>query len=204
MALAHHLGSEVAPSVGSADRIANGALDNAMGVAVMIVVARRLAHAPRRPARSILYVALTAEEQGLLGSRWFVRHPPVGGRRLFANVNIDMPILTYPLADALLRDTGWKGAAFLRAMEHRLGLPTLAEDDTAPLSDSLSFARIGVRTYVPLPGLGGDGTAAARRFRVEHYNRPTDDMALPIDWSAADRYVSCVHLLTSALAQTAT
>ena len=199
-----HLGNEVAPRVGSADRIANGALDNAMGVAVMIEVARRLAYAPRRPARSILFVAFTAEEQGLLGSRWFVRHLPVNRRRLFANVNIDMPILTYPLADVLLRGTGWEDVAFLREMENRLGLPIMAENDTTPPSDNLSFSRIGVRTYVPLPGLSGDGAAAARRFRSEHYHRPSDDLSLPIDWTAADRYVSFVHFLTSALAQPAT
>jgi len=170
----------------------------------MIEVARRLAHATQRPARSILFVALTAEEQGLLGSRWFVRHSPVNLRRLFANVNIDMPILTYPLADVLLRGTGWEDVAFLREMENRLGLPIMAENDTTPPSDNLSFSRIGVRTYVPLPGLSGDGAAAARRFRSEHYHRPSDDLSLPIDWTAADRYVSFVHFLTSALAQPAT
>ncbi|MDP9413488.1 MAG: M20/M25/M40 family metallo-hydrolase [Pseudomonadota bacterium] len=199
-----HLGDQVPPMMGSADRIANGALDNAMGVAVMIEVARRLAQAPRRPARSILFVAFTAEEQGLLGSRWFVRHMPVAGGRLVANVNLDMPIITYPLADVLLRGTGWDDALFLRAAERQLGLPIMVENDTAPPSDNLSFTRVGVRTYVPLPGVGGDGAAAVRRFLAEHYHRPSDDLSLPIDWTAANRYVTFVHLLTSEIAEGAT
>src|SRR5690606_32009014 len=72
------------------DAIHNGALDNALGVAIMLEAARELAQGPA-PGRSLLFVALTAEEKGLLGAEWFARHPPVEGA-LVANINMDMPV----------------------------------------------------------------------------------------------------------------
>jgi hypothetical protein len=195
-----HLGDNVAPSVGSTDRIANGALDNAIGVATIIEAARRLARAPRKPARGIVFVAFTAEEDGLLGSRWFVRNLPAMRRRPIANVNIDMPILTYSLADYLVQGSGWVVLPGVSRLERRAGLPVTQEPGTAPPSDNLSFARIGVPTYVPLPGEGGEGLAASRLFTREHYHRASDDLALAIDWASAERYATFVRLLTECLA----
>src|SRR5690606_7124838 len=74
------------------DAIHNGALDNALGVAILLEAARALAAADTPPGRPLLFVALTAEEQGLLGAEWFATHPPLPpGGRLEANINMDMP-----------------------------------------------------------------------------------------------------------------
>src|SRR5690606_5817395 len=83
------------------DSIYNGALDNALGVAIMTEAARELAGDAEAPRRPQLFAAVTAEEQGLLGSRWFARHPAIPGGELVANINIDMPVLTAPSRDVV-------------------------------------------------------------------------------------------------------
>ena len=83
------------------DPIYNGAYDNAAGVAIMLEVARALAESETPPARSILFLALGGEEKGLLGSDYFAEYPTVPMDRIVANVNIDMPLFIYPLADVV-------------------------------------------------------------------------------------------------------
>ena len=79
------------------DSLYNGAYDNAMGVALMLETARALAAAP--PKRSVLFVALTAEEKGLLGSEYFANYPTVPADAMVANINLDMPLFIFPPAD---------------------------------------------------------------------------------------------------------
>lgn len=81
-------------SAGSADRIYNGAMDDAAGIAGLLEAARALTRAGQAPRRSVLFLAVTAEEKGLLGSEYFARNPAVPVSNLVAAVNIDMPILT--------------------------------------------------------------------------------------------------------------
>ena len=81
-----HLG-EREPAPGTTDGIYNGALDNASGCAAVLAIARAAREAP--PRRSLLFVFVTAEEQGLLGSRWFAQHPTLPPGRIAADVNID-------------------------------------------------------------------------------------------------------------------
>ena len=110
-----HLGV-VAPVDG--DAIDNGALDNALGVAITLETARQLRDAKATRKRTLLFVALTAEEQGLLGAQWFVLHPPA---RLVADINLDMPMLLAPARDVVpigaahssLQDTLARAAAEL-------------------------------------------------------------------------------------------
>jgi Zn-dependent M28 family amino/carboxypeptidase len=83
------------------DSINNGAMDNAIGVSILIETAHVLAQARPGLKRSVLFLAVTAEEKGLLGSDYFAAHPTVPLRQIIANVNIDMPILLYPLADII-------------------------------------------------------------------------------------------------------
>jgi hypothetical protein len=195
-----HLGDDIAPVFGSGDKIANGALDNAIGVATMIEAARQLAGAPRKHRRGIVFVAFTAEEQGLLGSRWFIRQLPTMQRRTSANVNIDMPILLYPLSDLLISGSGWPDFHGASQLERQMALPIALDTETALQSDNLSFTRIAVPTYLPLPGRSGAGSAAERWFKTEHYHRGSDELALPIDWTSAKRYAQFVQLLTAFLA----
>ena len=77
------------PGDKDADRIFNGAYDNASGCAGVLEIAQAFARAPQKPARSIYFVFATAEESGLLGSAFFAAHPPVPIDKIAANINID-------------------------------------------------------------------------------------------------------------------
>src|SRR5690606_25338452 len=85
------IGAEV-----NGDTIYNGAYDNAMGIAILIETARALAALPVPPRRSVLFVAVGGEERGLLGSGYFAHYPPVPIDSIVANVNLDMPLFTWP------------------------------------------------------------------------------------------------------------
>ena len=78
------------------DRIYNGAYDNAMGAAVLLEAARILGGQGQRPARSVVFLFVTSEEEGLLGSDHFAARPPARAGRIVANDNVDMPLLLYP------------------------------------------------------------------------------------------------------------
>src|SRR5438552_18150969 len=79
------------------DRIYNGAMDNASGTAAILEVATELHDMRQRAARSILFVAVTGEEKGELGSRYFAAHPTVPASSIVANVNTDMFLPLFPL-----------------------------------------------------------------------------------------------------------
>ena len=76
-------------------------MDNAGGTAIMLETARMFANLAEKPKRSILFVAVTAEEKGLLGSDYYAQQPTVPAENIIANVNLDMPILTFDFADVI-------------------------------------------------------------------------------------------------------
>ena len=83
------------------DKINNGAMDNATGTSVLMETARLFSQLDERPKRSIVFVAVTGEEKGLLGSDYYAQNPTVPLGSIVANVNLDMPILTYEFADVI-------------------------------------------------------------------------------------------------------
>src|SRR5690606_27765164 len=97
------------------DRINNGALDNAAGVATTLEVAHVLAGDATPPRRSILFVISTGEEKGLLGADYFARHAPVPVDRIVGNVDLDMPLLLYPFTDLIAFGAGHSSIARLGA-----------------------------------------------------------------------------------------
>ena len=103
MAHADHIGIK---AQGPGDRINNGALDNGAGVATLIEVARAFMTAPERPRRSILVVANTAEEKGLLGAEYFAHYPTVPIERVTAAIDLDMPMLLYDFTDVVAYGAG--------------------------------------------------------------------------------------------------
>src|SRR3546814_9499322 len=82
------------PKAEGEDRIMNGAMDNASGIATMLEVAGAMATSPERPKRPILFAAVTAEEDGLLGSQYLAKNPVVDGK-VVGVVTLDMPVLPY-------------------------------------------------------------------------------------------------------------
>src|SRR4029450_11055987 len=82
-------------------RIHNGAYDNALGTAVVLEVARVLAGLEKRPRRSVLFLFVPAEGGRLLGSEYFAANPTVPRGALVANVNVDMPLVLFPMAEGV-------------------------------------------------------------------------------------------------------
>lgn len=92
-----HLG--ICQPLNEDDSICNGALDNASGIAIMLETARAIMGAEEQPRRSVILVAVTAEEKGLLGAQHLAANPPAAFGEMVANVNMDMPILRYEFTD---------------------------------------------------------------------------------------------------------
>lgn len=179
------------------DAIYNGALDNALGVAVMLESARELARATPAPARSVLFVATTAEEAGLLGAEWFVRHPPVPRDMLVANLNLDMPVLLAPSEDVVpigMAHSSLQGAVEAAAREVGVDLSSdpAPEQSAFVRSDQYPFIRAGIPAVylaggVDGAGWGDDPAGTARTFLRERYHQPGDDATQPIHYPDAAR-----------------
>ena len=178
------------------DAIYNGALDNALGVAVMLDAARQLAEAPRAPARTTLFVALTAEEKGLLGAAWFAQNPTVPKGSLVANANMDMPVLLTPTKDAVPIGVEHSTLAPLvkQAAEEAgvaLSKDPFPEETVFVRSDQYAFIRAGIPAVYLDGGIvapdGGDATAALEGFLRTHYHQPSDDISQPIQYADAAR-----------------
>jgi cytoskeletal protein CcmA (bactofilin family) len=131
------------------DAIYNGAADNAVGVAVLLEVARAFAALPRRPARSVLFAAVTGEEKGLVGSSFLATHPVVDAGGIVADINIDgaPTASSFEVAVARGAEHSTLAAAARRAADS-LGVELVP--DPAPRagvfvrSDQWSFVRVGV------------------------------------------------------------
>ncbi|MBX3565777.1 MAG: M28 family peptidase [Sphingomonas sp.] len=185
------------------DTIYNGAMDNAVGTASMLEVARRF-QGGARPRRSILFVAVTAEEKGLVGSEYFAARPTVSADKIVADVNLDMPILTFAFEDvvAIGADHSSVGTivAQAAAAEGVKVVPDpLPEENFFVRSDHYSFVKAGIPAVSLDVGPGGPGGAAIKEFLDKHYHRPSDEIGL-IDWTQGLRFVKLNHAIASALA----
>jgi len=175
---------------GAPDPICNGAIDNATGIAEMLEIARGFAALPKRE-RAVLFVAVTGEERGLLGSAWFARHPTIPKERMIANLNLDQLLPAYPVGELVLRGAELSTLEdHVRAAAAELGL-TIAPDPVPEQnffarSDQLNFARIGVPSACLWQGFSGPrGEAAFKDFRTNRYHQPSDEWLPTYDWDAA-------------------
>jgi len=180
------------------DTIYNGMYDNAMGMSLLIETARAFAAMPEPPRRSILFIALTGEERGLVGSDYYAHYPTVPSDSLVANVNLDMPLLLYPLADVIAF------GAEHSSLEQTIDEAVAEEDfelapDPVPeqvlfiRSDQYSFVKKGVPSVFLVPGFTStdpaiDGGAIFNAHLQTHYHQPSDDLSRPIDWDSALRF----------------
>src|SRR5437773_1641630 len=143
-----HLGIKPGAQPGH-DAIYNGALDNASGVAALLGIAEAMKALPERPRRTILFAAVAAEEQGLLGSRYLAANPPVPAGRLAADINIDGVNIWGPSQDVSVVGLGKSNLDdWIRALAAAQGREVVGDQfpDRGSFyrSDQLSFARIGV------------------------------------------------------------
>ena len=191
--LTAHLDHLETKASGDGDRVHNGALDNAMGSAMLIEVARALAPEGRRPRRSVLLVAHTAEEKGLLGAFALADDLPVPREQVVASVNLDMPVLLHNFTDVIAfggNHSSLEGAVARAAAAEGLTLSPDPMPDEAIFvrSDHYPMVRAGIPSIMLSPGMTNGGDAGFSLFLGTHYHKVTDDLTLPINWSAAGRF----------------
>jgi Zn-dependent M28 family amino/carboxypeptidase len=187
------------------DRINNGAMDNAAGIATMIEVARAAAADPSRPRRSLIFLASTGEETGLLGADYYARHPSVPATQIVGDVDLDMPVLTYPFVDVTAYGAdhstiGPTVAEAGKAMGVALAADPEPDETVFVRSDHYMFVQQGVPAVFLATGWGGAGKAAWAEFNEKHYHQPSDDMKLPVLWDQGARFADINYRITRIMA----
>jgi Zn-dependent M28 family amino/carboxypeptidase len=192
------------------DRIYNGAMDNASGIATLIEVARHLATTAPRPKRSMLFVAVTAEEHGLLGSRYFAGDPTVPKASIVANINMDMFLPLFPMKSVMVlgldeSDLGDRVRDVAAAKGLTVDGDPEPERNRFTRSDQYSFIRQGVPALAMKVGFAPGSAEAAidAKWTKERYHQPSDDLQQPFDLGAAVTFTQFVGALSADVANRA-
>jgi Zn-dependent M28 family amino/carboxypeptidase len=168
------------------DSIYNGALDNASGCAALLSIAKAYTQLPKSPARSVVFLAVTGEEQGLLGSAYYAAHPLFPLNKTVANLNMDDLPATGPMRDLTVIGYGQSDlddyARDAAKEQNRYILPDQnADKGYYYRSDHFNFAKVGV------PALYASGSADSRskgkafaeqqhqEYEAKHYHQPSDE-----------------------------
>jgi hypothetical protein len=179
------------------DSINNGAYDNASGIAMMLEVARAFSALKVKPKRSIVFLAVTAEEKGLQGSDYFAHHEAPDSLDVVGNVNLDMVLLLRPLKKVVA--IGAQHSTFGAIMEKAASAAGLElVPDPMPQevvfirSDQFSFVKQGIPAVFPVSGNdgSGDGSGEVAHWRTDHYHSPNDDLTQPFDWASGAKFTS--------------
>lgn len=177
-----------------ADRIYNGAYDNASGVAGLLEIAKAFTKSPQKPARSIYFAFVTAEESGLLGSGFMAANPPMPMDKVAANINVDGVNYLGPTKDMvqLGSDRSTLGPmleAILKERGRTLGRDTHPERGYFFRSDHFPFAKAGVPALSlsePKEFTGPNGAALLKKqeeYNGKDYHQPTDQFDPSWDFS---------------------
>ena len=199
-----HLGMKTDAKPGE-DAIYNGALDNAAGVATMLEAARQFAAQPMRPKRSVLFIANTGEERGLLGADYYASHPTVPAKSIVGLVDLDMPLLLYPFTDvtAFGADHSTIGATVAeagRSMGITVAPDPMPQEAIFTRSDHYMFVRRGVPAVLLMTGHANGGKAHWDAYLGKTYHSPQDDLSQKIDWDAGARYALLNYRISRAMA----
>jgi Zn-dependent M28 family amino/carboxypeptidase len=184
------------------DRIYNGAMDNASGSAVLLDLVGSLQTLARHPRRSLLFVFVTGEEKGLLGSRYFTAHPTVKPGSMIANINIDMFLPIVPLKVLTVYGLGESDLGDM-AREAAREQGVLVQADPEPQrnafirSDQYNFIRHGVPAVAMGVGFekGSPEQELFKNWRTQRYHAPSDDLDQPVDLGTAGKYEEIVRSL---------
>jgi Zn-dependent M28 family amino/carboxypeptidase len=184
------------------DRIYNGAMDNGSGSALVLDMANSLKAHPESLKRSILFLLVTAEEKGLLGSKYFAAHPTVPIKSIVADINVDMFLPIIPMK--LLKIEGLEESDLgTRAASAAQSLGVKPIPDPEPLrntfirSDQYSFIKKGVPSLAMGVGfeLGSPEQKIFKDWLTNRYHAPSDDVNQPVDLQAAALYEEIVRRL---------
>lgn len=188
------------------DRIYNGALDNASGISTLLEIARAFNQAQPKPKRSILFLFVTAEEQGLLGSEYYATHPLYPLEKTAANINIDGVNQWGETSDLTVIGMGASDLDdYLReaaATQNRTLIPDPeSEKGFYYRSDHFNFAKVGVPALYTDTGVtfvGKDenyGTTKREEYTANDYHKPSDEIKPDWDLSGAIRDAQLLYLV---------
>ena len=190
------------------DAIYNGALDNAAGVATMLEAARLFAETEgdARPDRSVLFIAVTAEEKGLLGAEYFAAYPTVPLENIVADLSLDMPVPLYEFTDVVafgsehgtMEDYIAEAGA---SMGITLSPDPMPEQAIFVRSDHYVFAQEGIPAVLLFTGYGNGGEPIWADFFANRYHKPGDDLTQDFHWNALARYAALNFRIASAIAE---
>jgi len=176
------------------DNIYNGANDNATGCGILLELARAFSGAAQQPRRSIVFASVTAEEQGLLGSEYLGKHPPIPAGKIALDLNYDdVPPLGSPEeveVSGSERTTFYPTVEALAA-EFRLAIRPDAHPEAGHYyrSDHFSLARVGIPAFSLNEGIkykGHDaawGMQKASEYTDKHYHQPSDEYRADMDFT---------------------
>ncbi len=187
------------------DSIYNGAHDNASGISINLEAARLFTLLPKAPKRSILFVGVTGEEMGLLGSDYFASNPTVPKDKMVANLTLDMPFFFHPLLDivpygAQHSSLNNEVSAAAKYLGIEVSPDPMPEQVVFMRSDHFSFVRQGIPALFVKSGskTGNpqlDGLKLNLDWRATIYHSPQDDMNQPFDFAAAAKHVQLQFLI---------
>jgi Zn-dependent M28 family amino/carboxypeptidase len=189
------------------DSIYNGAMDNGSGSAMLLDVAASLKRSHEKLRRSVLFVWVTGEEKGLLGSRYFAANPSVPAGKIVADLNTDMFLPIVPLKVLTVyglseSDLGERATTVATKLGYRV------QPDPEPLrnlfirSDQYSFIKQGIPSLAMKVGFD-PGTPEEKVFKgwlTERYHAPSDDAQQPVDLPAAAGFEEVMRGLTVQIA----
>jgi Zn-dependent M28 family amino/carboxypeptidase len=183
------------------DRIYNGAMDNASGSAVLLDVAANLKKSPEKLKRSLLFVFVTGEEKGLLGSKYFTQYPTVDAKSMVADINIDMFMPIIPLKTLIVfglaeSDLGDLATQVAQARGVQVEADPEPQRNLFIRSDQYNFIRHGIPALAM--GVAPEPNSPEQKnifkdWLTTRYHAPSDDLAQPIDFSAAAQYEEIIR-----------
>ena len=185
------------------DRIYNGAMDNGSGSALVLDIANSLHRSHASLKRSVLFVWVTAEEKGLLGSRFFTAHPTVSRNSMVADINTDMFLPIFPLKVLTVYGLDESDLGdVVRQVAEQQGIQV--QPDPEPLrnafirSDQYNFIRQGIPAVAMKVGFvpGSPEAAIEKKWLTDRYHAPSDDLDQPVDLAAAGKFEDIVQALT--------
>ena len=191
------------------DRIYNGAMDNASGVAALLDIAASWKAHSEQLRRSVLFVFVTAEEKGLLGSKYFAAHPTVPANSMIADINIDMFLPIVPLKVLKVQGIAESDLGE-RARDAAQVFGVRVQPDPEPLrnafirSDQYNFIRHGIPAVKLDVGYdpGSPDQAVFKSWLTTRYHAPSDDLAQPVNRDSAALYEEVVRQLLISIANT--
>lgn len=200
-----HLGYKKNAKPGE-DNINNGALDNASGIATMLEAARMFVESDNQPDRSIIFMAVTAEEKGLLGSEYYAAMPTVPMNDIVANISLDMPVPLYDFTDVVAFGAEHSSVSdYIRdaaaTMDVTLSPDPMPEQGIFVRSDHYSFAKEGVPSVLLFTGYANGGEAIWADFFANRYHKVGDDLSQDFHWNALARYAALNYRIASAIAE---